>query len=160
MVSIHYCNIITTNQKFWKSRARSAKNVSQSYGGRTFQDYRVSIQGLMLLNCTVARSARKRSVYIVSLWNKKFEMTRKLLFFLIIDNNGDLCNVLTKNQHNTLCNSYVQIKTLIKRNSITLATKHTTITTIFKYMLPTTLTSHCTHIDIEVHTQHQEQTPI
>ena len=44
-----------------------------------------------------------------------------------------------------LYNSYVQIKTLIKRDSITLATKHTTITTIFKYMPPTTLTSHCTH---------------
>ena len=37
-----------------------------------------------------------------------------------------------KNQHNSLYNSYVQIKTLIRRGSITLATKHTTITTILK----------------------------
>ena len=40
--------------------------------------------------------------------------------------------------------------------SITLTTKHITIITIFKYMPSTTLTSHCTHI--EIHTQHQEQT--
>ena len=41
---------------------------------------------------------------------------------------------INKNQHNALCNSYVQIETLIKRDSITLATKHITSTTIFKYM--------------------------
>ena len=59
---------------------------------------------------------------------------------------------------NALYNSYVQIKSLMKRDSVTLATKHVTITTIFKYMSLTTLTSHCTHIDID--TQHQEQTPL
>ena len=65
---------------------------------------------------------------------------------------------MNKNQHNALYNSYIQIKTLIKRDSITLATKQTTITTIVKYMPPTTFTSHCAHI--EIHTQHQENTPI
>ena len=69
-----------------------------------------------------------------------------------------ICICVNKNQHNVLHNSYVQIKILIKRDIITLATKHTTITTKFKYMPPTTLTSHCTHK--EIHTQHQEQTPI
>ena len=48
---------------------------------------------------------------------------------------------VNKDQHNTLYNSYAQIKTSIKRDSVTLATKHTTSTTIFKYMPPTTLTS-------------------
>ena len=38
--------------------------------------------------------------------------------------NGDLYSALTKNQHNALYNSYVQIQTLIKRDSIRLATKH------------------------------------
>ena len=42
--------------------------------------------------------------------------------------------LINKNQHNALYNSYVQIKTLIKRDSITLATKHVTITTMFIYM--------------------------
>ena len=43
-------------------------------------------------------------------------------------------SALTKNQHNALYNRYVQIKSLIKKDSITLATKHVMITTIFKYM--------------------------
>ena len=62
---------------------------------------------------------------------------------------------MKKNQHNILYNIYVQIKTLIKMDSITLARKQVTVTTIFKYMPSATLTSHCTHI--EIHTRHQEQ---
>ena len=42
--------------------------------------------------------------------------------------------LINKNQHNALYNSYVQIKTLSKRYSITLPTKHVKITTIFKFM--------------------------
>ena len=49
-----------------------------------------------------------------------------------------------------LYNNYVQIKTFIKRDSLTLATN--TITTVFKYMPPTTLTSHTTHTHTHTHT--------
>ena len=41
---------------------------------------------------------------------------------------------------------YAQIKSLIKRDSITLATKHVTITTIFKYMPPNN-----SHITLHTH---------
>ena len=54
------------------------------------------------------------------------------------NNNEDLYSVLAKNQHNALYCSYTQIKTFIKRDSITLATKHVTITTMFKCMPSTT----------------------
>ena len=53
---------------------------------------------------------------------------------ILFNDNGDLYSMLTKNQHNVLYNSYVQMKTFINRDSITLATKHVTNTTIFKYM--------------------------
>ena len=52
------------------------------------------------------------------------------------NNNGDLWSMLTNYQHNVLYNSYVQTKSLIKTDSITLATKHMAITTISKYMPP------------------------
>ena len=41
---------------------------------------------------------------------------------------------VNNNQHNGLYNNYVQIKSLIKRDRITLATEHVTIATIFKYI--------------------------
>ena len=41
---------------------------------------------------------------------------------------------MNNNQHNALYNGYIKIKSLIKRDGITLATEHLTTTTVFKYM--------------------------
>ena len=61
----------------------------------------------------------------------------KINFYASFNNNksnGEFDSALTKISTTRFAKSSVQIKTLIKRDSITLATKHVTITTIFKYM--------------------------